>query len=233
MANLSAARAYAALIKDAGLSTGVAPALIAGVLEHESRWNPRALRDEPAIGDASRGLGQLLLRTAQSLGFAGDPAGLFDPTVNIPLAAEYLAQQIALAGSTQGGVSAYNGGYRPDVGFGAPSPIAYTAVLARGADGKPTQTRAVAVGEFANQPYVDDVMTRARAFAASDVFDNPPPYDPTSSSGALVSAAAPLTALLDPIDRATASVPAWAKIGLGVAAAAAVLWPILRKKGIL
>ena len=55
----------------------------------ESGGNPRAVRYEPRLNDASYGLGQLLYSTARGLGYAGTPAGLYDPETNIDLIARY------------------------------------------------------------------------------------------------------------------------------------------------
>lgn len=200
MANRARATEYAPLIVAAASRYRLAPALLAGLVDHESGWNPRALRVEVAIHDASRGLGQLLLKTARSLGYTGTEEGLFDPAVNLDLAAKYLDKQIRQAQSVQGGLSAYNGGWRPRDGFGAPSQREYTAVLARSqTTGEPTTTRLVRIGEYANQPYVDAVMRGARDFAQVSALN----------AQASASSPAPLAAVLAPSAKpAPAPVPA-------------------------
>lgn len=55
----------------------------------ESEGNPDAFRYEPAISDASLGLGQILISTARSLGFNGDPKELYKPEVSIDLIGKY------------------------------------------------------------------------------------------------------------------------------------------------
>jgi hypothetical protein len=72
------------------------------------------------------GLTQLLLATARGLGYEGelgDPralTGLFDPAVNVYLGAKYLHQQLQrTGGNLDAAYSAYNGGFRPTLGFGA------------------------------------------------------------------------------------------------------------------
>ena len=94
-------------------------ALVAATIEVESGFEPRALRDEPKIGDASRGLGQILLRTARALGFApaGKPDTLFDPAVNLALTKSLLVRLwTALAGDVGAIASAYNCGLRDALG---------------------------------------------------------------------------------------------------------------------
>lgn len=87
----------------------VDPALIKAVITKESSWSPRAFRAEPQIGDASRGLMQILYGTARGIGFTGTAEDLFDPSVNIEYGTKYLAAQLSRFGYPQG-VSAYNAG---------------------------------------------------------------------------------------------------------------------------
>lgn len=167
MANVTAGQRYAALWQAAEDAQGIPRGLLAGLIDHETggTWNPRAIRQEPAIGDASRGLTQILYRTAAGIGFDGGAEDLFDPAINIALGARYLAQQHNRAGTWEGALSAYNGGWRPDTGFGRPVTRPTTVVLARSqTTGAVTQTRTAMPGEYANQPYVDSVLERARAF---------------------------------------------------------------------
>ncbi|MCL5432589.1 MAG: transglycosylase SLT domain-containing protein [Patescibacteria group bacterium] len=55
----------------------------------ESEGNPYAFRYEPHIQDASLGLGQVLISTARSLGFNGEPKELYKPEVSIDLIGKY------------------------------------------------------------------------------------------------------------------------------------------------
>lgn len=152
--------AYDGVIVAAARAAGVPAGLVKAVIAHESRFVPTAQRAEPHINDASRGLMQLLERTARDeLGFTGDVAALFDPTVNIPLGVRYLALQRSRAGGEwAAAVSAYNGGYRPTIGFGRRATVPLRICLRRNAAGDCVELRAVPVGEFANQPYVDAVL---------------------------------------------------------------------------
>src|SRR5436190_17055569 len=88
---------------------------IRAVIDVESGWNATAYRFEAKINDASYGLMQLLYRTAQGLGFTGQPEDLYDPAVNIDLGARLLGQLRARYGDDFRRVySAYNSG-RPDL----------------------------------------------------------------------------------------------------------------------
>lgn len=99
------------IILQAAAQYVVDPALIKAVITKESTWNPTAYRAEPQLNppDASRGLMQILYRTAQGMGYRGTPDGLYDPTVNIDLGTRYLADQLNRFGYPLG-VAAYNAG---------------------------------------------------------------------------------------------------------------------------
>jgi soluble lytic murein transglycosylase-like protein len=102
------------LIQDASVRYGVPFAWIKAVIATESNFNPLAKREEPAIGDRSLGLMQILTRTARGLGFDGPDSRLFDPAVNIDLGARLLADLRRRYISFERTYSAYNSG-RPDL----------------------------------------------------------------------------------------------------------------------
>jgi len=91
--------------------------VIKAVIAQESGFNPTAYRAEPKIGDASRGLMQVLERTARGLGMTGSTEQLFNPPINIDLGARLLAENIRAARPTRGAtilevaLSAYNAGF--------------------------------------------------------------------------------------------------------------------------
>lgn len=156
---MPSASAYDILILSASERHGVDPALIKAIIDKESRFNPLALRNEPAIQDASRGLMQILLRTARGEGFTGSPADLLNPEINIEYGTRYLKKCLRQAGNMAGAASAYNGGYRPTLGFGKPATRVLTVCLARDQQtGECIRSRTVQPGEYANQPYVDGVL---------------------------------------------------------------------------
>jgi soluble lytic murein transglycosylase-like protein len=141
----------------ASQASGVPVALLKAVIGAESAFNPTAYRAEapraslpptadfPMGGDASFGLMQLLSRTARGLGYAGPLDGLYDPETNVRLGAQLLAQGLD-RGSVSDSVSAYNGGWRPTLGFGSP----------------------MADGTYGNQGYVNKVLSYLSYFQGPD-----------------------------------------------------------------
>jgi len=127
---------------------GVTVPMVKAVIATESGFNSQAYRREaasaslpptpdfPQGGDASYGLMQLLVRTARGLGYNGTMDGLFNPTTNIDLGVKLMANNLRRSnGSVADSVSAYNGGFRPTLGYGKPLG-----------------------GTYANQTYVNSVM---------------------------------------------------------------------------
>lgn len=80
---------YGFIIKRNAEKYKVDTKLIFATIMLESGGNTYAVRQEPSIGDASYGLGQLLYGTARGLGFEGKPEELFDPEINIAYIAMY------------------------------------------------------------------------------------------------------------------------------------------------
>jgi len=129
---------YAATIDRAAEAWSIPLDVAYGLIAQESGFNPSAIGD----GGRSFGLVQLQLTTARGLGYTGDGPGLLDPATNVQLGFKYLRGQLDRAGTMTGALSAYNGGYRPSAGYGAPR----------------------ADGTFANQAYVNAVVTKATYF---------------------------------------------------------------------
>lgn len=183
---------YTPLAQRAAAKVGIEAAVLLAIVGHESQFNPRACRAEPAIGDASRGLVQILERTARGLGFAGTAGpktvaeakampelfGLYFPQTNLDLGARLLAQLYKQYGEWPAAFSAYNGGHRPELGFGVRATKALRVVIARDqVSGAPIKWRDVKPGEFGNQPYVDDclrLLTYFRAQLAAAAPELPP-----------------------------------------------------------
>lgn len=140
----------------------VPPWLIKSVIGAESGFNPLAVKREdprdtlpptpdfPKGGDESRGLMQVLVRTARALNFAGDKDGLYNPSVNIDLGTRLLRDNlIRSGGKLDVALSAYNGGW---AGAGS-------------TDGR----RVAGPGSpFTNQDYVDRVLQYANYFRSKD-----------------------------------------------------------------
>lgn len=161
---------YDALVQSAAATYGVDFALIKAVIALESAFDPKAVGDD----GSSLGLMQVQVPTAQDmLGswvLAGD---LKDPGTNISAGAKYLATQMRRAGSVAGGVSAYNGGYRPTIGFGA----------------------TLSTGQFKNQAYVARVLANLAYFQSQPAYIAPakaPPIAPWSYEGPDVVAPQPV-----------------------------------------
>lgn len=109
------------------------PALILGIIEHESSFNPSAYNGSDPNG-GSYGLMMLQYPTAQQMGYVGAPEGLFDPATNIQLGVRYvtwLRAYLAAHGLIGDGyvIAAYNEGPGNAV-KGLPDPDYVAAVTA-------------------------------------------------------------------------------------------------------
>ena len=128
---------YNTLIKAYGSKYKVPHELIKAIIAKESSFRPKAYKSEPRIKDASRGLMQLLERTARNLGYTGHIKHLFTPAINIRYGTKLLAENLKRSnGNVDIAVSAYNAGW---------SKI------------RPKDAKRKRNGEFINQEYVDDV----------------------------------------------------------------------------
>lgn len=129
-------------INPASAQYGVPVALIKATIAVESGFNPAAInRNDPGY---AWGLMQMIPATAKGLGYTGPMEALLtNPTLAITLGTRLLAENLQRAkGSIPDSVSAYNGGFRPTLGFGAKRPN----------------------GTYGNQAYVDKVMSAYRYF---------------------------------------------------------------------
>jgi soluble lytic murein transglycosylase-like protein len=136
---------YDKLIDGMALGYNIPAPLIKGVIAKESGFNPNAMKSEPQIKDASRGLMQVLYRTAKNLGFKGVAEELYHPGTNVRYGVELLAENLARTkGKVDAAVAAYNAGW--------------SKVRPGDAPRKPDMT-------FVNQDYVDTVNVYAAYFA--------------------------------------------------------------------
>jgi hypothetical protein len=85
-------------------------ALTKALIARESGWDPAARRDEPALGDASWGLMQVLLGTARGISPGITAAELRDPVTNIVIGTAYLRDRLRTYPILADAVSAYNAG---------------------------------------------------------------------------------------------------------------------------
>lgn len=128
---------YDEIIETYALINEVPVPLIKAVMAKESSFDPTAYREEPQIGDASRGLMQLLFKTARGLGFGGNADDLLDPLTSIEYGSKLLAANLKQAnGDVPTAVAAYNAGWGKTNKHDAPRD---------------------ANGNFVNQGYVDDI----------------------------------------------------------------------------
>jgi murein DD-endopeptidase MepM/ murein hydrolase activator NlpD len=108
---------YAVLVNNAATAHAISAPWLAGLLQTESGWNPRAVSEAGALG-----LGQLMPETARQLGVT-DP---FDPAQNIDGSARYLAEQYRSFGSYELAAAAYNAGPGAVRRYGGIPPYAQT-----------------------------------------------------------------------------------------------------------
>lgn len=102
---------YLPIIQAQATAQNVPAALILATIRQESSFDPEAYRAEPQINDASTGLMQLLLKTAQSLQPGVTAEQLYDPATNIRLGTFYLRQQLdRYGGNIKDAIAAYNAG---------------------------------------------------------------------------------------------------------------------------
>ena len=133
--------------------------IIKAVIATESSFDPKAFNPETGSPTGpSRGLMQITMPTARGLGFTGSESNLFLPSINIFYGTKLLSENFAYTGAWDKAVSMYNGGYRPELGFG--EPIRTPGVRCMG--------RIVPVGQFCNQKHVDRFLKHAQYFARKE-----------------------------------------------------------------
>ncbi len=114
----SGSSSYEGLIEQAAARNGVDPAVLHGLIEQESGFDPSATSSAGASG-----LTQLMPGTATSLGVA-DP---LDPTESIEGGARYLGQLMTqFGGNTEDALAAYNAGPGAVQQYGGVPPYAET-----------------------------------------------------------------------------------------------------------
>lgn len=170
------------IIKAKAAIHGVPYPLVQAVIGRESQFKPDAYRGEPQKQDGSIGLMQILYNTARDMGYTGPVGsaasltGLYEPATNIEYGTRYLSQQYRLAGnSAAGAASAYNGGWRPNLGFGRPATKALRLCIAysQTVKGQCIKWRDVKPGEYGNQEHVDAVLSNLEYFEKKRLATSP------------------------------------------------------------
>lgn len=136
---------FDAEILRAANATGVSVAVLKGLIGVESAFKNKAFRAEPQINDASRGLMQILYRTAKAVGYKGTEDGLFDPAMNTLYGAKFLRDLLVKYKNLPDAVASYN--------MGHPRPASKTTPTIIKIYGTPQPD-----WKYANQPYVNRVM---------------------------------------------------------------------------
>jgi len=100
---------FADQIRSAAASQGLDPMLVAGLIRQESAFQPRSVSRAKAIGlmQVLPGTGK---RLARELRIPFNRSKLFDPDYNIRLGTKYLADLVALFGSEEPALAAYDAG---------------------------------------------------------------------------------------------------------------------------
>jgi cell wall-associated NlpC family hydrolase len=116
MGNVSVPAAYAGTIEQAATANGIPPSLLAGLLYHESRFEPDVVSSAGA-----EGIAQFMPSTAAGMG-----VNPFDPTQAIEGAAQLLGSYTKQFGSYADALAAYDAGPSAVENYGGVPPYAET-----------------------------------------------------------------------------------------------------------
>lgn len=148
---------------------GIDPNLVKAVIAQESGFKASATRTELLLGDASQGLMQITLGTARGMGFKGTASELASPENSVEYGTKFLADCLRTKnGNVEDAISMYNGGNRARLGFGsvAKAPVRVCLAWSQKVKGQCDKWREVPVGQYGNQPHVNNVMGYYNMFLA-------------------------------------------------------------------
>jgi hypothetical protein len=151
---------YDTYIASAATRYGVPVSIVKGIIAQESGFNENARREEIHLSDASIGLMQILLKTANGVGYYGTPDGLLIPQVNIEYGTKFLGALYAKYRDIQQAVAAYNSGSGERFNTDA----AHNGFCLARQQGQCVLWYQFKAGEFGNQPYVQSVIDYARNY---------------------------------------------------------------------
>jgi soluble lytic murein transglycosylase-like protein len=161
--------AFDDIINAEASSYGVDPSLVKAVIAQESSFQPGATHQD-ANGHFSAGLMQVTDQTYQALDYAGDVgraadlSGYWSPPISIHYGVRLLAGLLNQLGNIPDAISAYNGGVRPELGFGRTAQAPVRVCLQRNPDGSCARYHDVVPGEYGNNDYVVRVLSNLTYF---------------------------------------------------------------------
>lgn len=177
---------YKLLIESTAKKYNVDPDLIRAVIAQESGFKSAASRTELLLGDASQGLMQITLGTAKGFGFRGTSSELASPENSVEYGTKFLAECLRVKnGNIEDAISMYNGGNRPNLGFGgvATRPVRVCLQWSQTVKGQCDRWREVPIGQYGNQPHVDKVIGYYNQFKADT---GKPPFTGETTNGTLM-----------------------------------------------
>lgn len=181
---LADATKWAPYVYAAAERRGIPAGILMGLVARESKFEVGAYNPEGDGTDPSRGLAQVRESTARALGYSGPGGNLFDPSLNLDLAARLLADNLAIATRSA-----------PSAGAGELLDRALSAYNAGFSAVRKGDAKRDTRGELINRPYVDDIHRLASTLSplvATKLTPTSPPagfYDYQAPPGSAIAGA--------------------------------------------